>query len=59
MADRGKFVAVALLTRSELEGFGNALRFVLPIEETPDDLGALLAKIDEADKKRQSPRKAE
>jgi hypothetical protein len=44
-----KHVAVALLTRSELEGLGDSLRFVIPIEKVPDDLSKLLARIDEAD----------
>jgi hypothetical protein len=49
MSDKGEVVAVALLTQGELIGIGQALRFVVPIEKVPDDLSALLAKIDDAD----------
>ena len=50
MAERKGYVAVALLTQSELEGVGNSLRLVIPTEQLPDEFEELLAKIDEADK---------
>jgi hypothetical protein len=48
MVESEKFVAVALLTRSELQGIGQALRFVVPLDEAPDDFAELLARIDDA-----------
>ena len=49
MREREKYVAIALLTRNELEGVGNSLRLVIPTERLPDEFEELLAKIDEAD----------
>jgi hypothetical protein len=49
MADRERYVAVSLLTSSELQGVGAALRGVLPLEDAPEDFSALLARIDEAE----------
>jgi hypothetical protein len=49
MADRERFVAVALLTSSELQGVGTALRCVMPLEDAPEDFADLLAKVDQAD----------
>ena len=51
MAERKGYVAVALLTQSELEGVGNSLRLVIPTEQLPDEFEELLVKIDEADKR--------
>jgi hypothetical protein len=51
MVDRERFVAVALLTSSDLQGVGAALRCVMPIEDAPEDFSELLAKIDEAEER--------
>ena len=49
MPPREPYVAIALLTQSELEGLGNTLRLVIPTDRLPDEFEELLAKIDEAD----------
>jgi hypothetical protein len=55
-----KIVAVALLTQSNLDAYGSALKKVFPINETPC-FGELLAAIDKADREhwRTEDRKAE
>ncbi|HET9429197.1 MAG TPA: hypothetical protein VFO69_12640 [Allosphingosinicella sp.] len=45
-------MAVALLTKGELQGIGNALQCVLPIEKVPNEFHDLLAKIDDAEERR-------
>lgn len=49
MVARETYVAVALLTKSELQGIGAALQCVLPIEDVPSEFSELLARIDEAE----------
>ena len=44
-----RIVAVALLTQSNLDAYGSALKMVFPINETPC-FNELLAAIDEADR---------
>jgi hypothetical protein len=46
---KDKIVAVALLTQSNLDAYGSALKKVFPINETPC-FGELLAAIDRADR---------
>ena len=45
-----RIVAVALLTQSNLDAYGSALKKVFPIHETPC-FSDLLAAIDEADRR--------
>lgn len=49
VVQRERIVAVALLTQSELQGVGDALRCILPIADLPNDFTELLAQIDEAE----------
>lgn len=51
VVSRERYVAVALLTKSELQGVGEALQCVLPIEDLPNEFHDLLAKIDEAEER--------
>jgi hypothetical protein len=55
MSERGEIVAIALLTRSELQGVGDALRHVIRVEDGAEDFAELLARIDEAEQ-RSKPR---
>jgi hypothetical protein len=49
MTDRGEIVAIALLTRSELRGVGDALRHVIRVEDGAEDFADLLVRIDNAE----------
>lgn len=45
-----RFVAIALLTQSELQGLGRAFHHAWPIEEAQSSFDDLLRAIDEADR---------
>ena len=54
MAGREDIVAIGFLTRSDLEGIGSALKYVIPVEEC--DFSDLLAQIDAAEERSKAKR---